>query len=65
MSRFYARVQRARHTIPEPNHVRVRIEARAPALDHQRARLIPIIGKMAGGGASPGTRPDQSKINHR
>ena len=33
--------------------------ARSVPLDSQRARAIPIIGKMSGGGHIPGTRPDQ------
>lgn len=64
MSRFYARVQRYR-ALTQPTTPLPRIDARAPALDHQRARLIPIIGKMAGGGAQPGSRPDTSKITRR
>ncbi len=31
--------------------------ARSVPLDHQRARAIPIIGPMSGGGAIPGSRP--------
>lgn len=60
---FYARIQRARN-----NHVKIktpdapRIDPRAPALDHRRARNIPILGPMAGGGAIPGTRPDQRNL---
>lgn len=35
--------------------------ARSVPLDHQRARAIPIIGPMAGGGAIPGTRPARNR----
>jgi hypothetical protein len=35
--------------------------ARWVPLDHQRARAIPIIGPMAGGGAIPGTRQDRNR----
>ena len=39
-----------------------RIEgARSVPLDPQRARAIPIIGPMAGGGAIPGTLPHRQR----
>lgn len=62
MSRFFARVQRARNAKSESPTPAVRIEARSTALDEQRARLIPILGPMGGGGAIPGTRPDAQRL---
>lgn len=62
MSKFYARVQRARRAKIEAAIPVARIEARGNPLDEQRARLIPILGPMGGGGAIPGTRPDAQRL---
>jgi hypothetical protein len=35
--------------------------SRTSALDRQRARMLPIIGPMAGGGAQPGSRPGDAR----
>ena len=66
MSRFRSRVEvhrSARHHDYEPQPHRI-IAAAAPG-DQARARAIPILGPLAGGGAIPGSRPDHHHIRVR
>ena len=69
MSRLHARLQRAGLEAAQAGLVERALReggervsaARSVPLDHRRARAIPIIGPMAGGGAIPGTRPDRNR----
>lgn len=69
MSRLHARLQRAELALEHAQLIEEALReagtrvsgARSVPLDHQRARRIPIIGPMSGGGAIPGTRPDRQR----
>lgn len=60
MSRFYAKVQRARRAGEETKTPKARIDPRSAGGDEKRLRSIPVIGRGCGGGAIPGTRPGEN-----
>jgi hypothetical protein len=54
-SKLYARLQRQRRRATETPAPRM--TGRSAGGDEQRLRLIPVIGRGCGGGATPGSRP--------